>query len=64
MEHKGVEYFDLGVRTRKQHDRRDHRRRPPLAPSRDYFGYLNSGAAFNASLVVLIDANHLSFLLS
>lgn len=32
--------------------------------SRDYFGYLNSGAAFNASFVVLIDASHLSFLLS
>jgi len=31
---------------------------------RDYFGYLNSGAAFNASFVVLIDASHLSFLLS
>jgi hypothetical protein len=30
----------------------------------DYFGYLNSGAAFSASLVVFIDASHLSFLLS
>jgi hypothetical protein len=29
-----------------------------------YFGYLNSGAAFSASLVVFIDASHLSFLLS
>jgi hypothetical protein len=28
----------------------------------DYFGYLNSGAAFSASLVVFIDASHLSFL--
>jgi hypothetical protein len=26
-----------------------------------YFGYLNSGAAFSASLVVFIDASHLSF---
>jgi hypothetical protein len=31
---------------------------------KDYFGYLNSGAAFSASLVVFIDASHLSFLLS
>ncbi len=30
----------------------------------DYFGYLNSGAAFSASLVVFIDASHLSFLVS
>ncbi len=30
----------------------------------DYFGYLNSGAAFSASLVVFIDASHLLFLLS
>ncbi|MDB5640391.1 MAG: hypothetical protein JWP51_5299 [Bradyrhizobium sp.] len=29
-----------------------------------YFGYLNSGAAFNASLVVFIDASHLLFLAS
>jgi hypothetical protein len=29
-----------------------------------YFGYLNSGAAFSASLVVFIDASHLSFLSS
>jgi hypothetical protein len=29
-----------------------------------YFGYLNSGAAFSASLLVFIDASHLSFLLS
>jgi len=29
-----------------------------------YFGYLNSGAAFSASLVVFIEASHLSFLLS
>ena len=29
-----------------------------------YFGYLNSGAAFSASLVVFIDASHLLFLLS
>lgn len=29
-----------------------------------YFGYLNSGAAFSASLVVFIDASHLSFLAS
>jgi hypothetical protein len=29
-----------------------------------HFGYLNSGAAFSASLVVFIDASHLSFLLS
>ena len=28
---------------------------------RYYFGYLNSGAAFSASLVVFIDASHLSF---
>ncbi len=33
-------------------------------PFEDYFGYLNSGAAFSASLVVFIDASHLSFLLS
>ena len=32
--------------------------------SNDYFGYLNSGAAFSASLVVFIDASHLSFLAS
>jgi hypothetical protein len=32
---------------------------PPL-----YFGYLNSGAAFSASLVVFIEASHLLFLLS
>ena len=30
----------------------------------DYFGYLNSGAAFSASLEVFIDASHLLFLLS
>jgi hypothetical protein len=31
----------------------------------DYFdGYLNSGAAFSASLVVFIEASHLSFLVS
>lgn len=29
-----------------------------------YFGYLNSGAAFSASLVVFIDASHLLFLVS
>ena len=29
-----------------------------------YFGYLNSGAAFSASLVVFIVATHLSFLVS
>ena len=29
-----------------------------------YFGYLNSGASFSASLVVFIDASHLSFLAS
>jgi len=54
--------LDLGVSTRKQNDR------GITAGGRlkygDYFGYLNSGAAFNASLVVLIDASHLSFLLS
>ncbi len=32
--------------------------------STNYFGYLNSGAAFSASLVVFIDASHLSFLVS
>ena len=31
---------------------------------RSYFGYLNSGAAFSASLVVFIVATHLSFLVS
>jgi hypothetical protein len=31
---------------------------------RAYFGYLNSGAAFSASLVVFIVATHLSFLVS
>jgi len=29
-----------------------------------YFGYLNSGASFSASLVVFIDASHLLSLLS
>jgi hypothetical protein len=33
-------------------------------PSSIYLGYLNSGAAFSASLLVFIDASHLSFLLS
>ncbi|MDB5616243.1 MAG: hypothetical protein JWQ24_481 [Tardiphaga sp.] len=30
----------------------------------NYFGYLNSGAAFNASLVVFMVASHLLFLVS
>jgi hypothetical protein len=33
----------------------------PLFKLFAYFGYLNSGAAFSASLVVFIDASHLSF---
>jgi hypothetical protein len=37
---------------------------PTLQKHNAYFGYLNSGAAFSASLVVLIDASHLLFLLS
>jgi hypothetical protein len=35
-----------------------------ISKRRNYFGYLNSGAAFSDSLVVFIDASHLSFLLS
>ena len=35
-----------------------------IVKSYAYFGYLNSGAAFSASLVVFIEASHLSFLLS
>ena len=32
-----------------------------MQPNAAYFGYLNSGAAFSASLVVFIDASHLLF---
>ena len=37
---------------------------PPYNSAVTYFGYLNSGAAFSASLVVFIVATHLSFLVS
>ena len=37
---------------------------PPYNSAATYFGYLNSGAAFSASLVVFIVATHLSFLVS
>jgi hypothetical protein len=41
-------------------DSRRHCCRRPFVELRDaYFGYLNSGAAFSASLVVFIDATHL-----
>ena len=47
-----------------ENSRRHFCRRPLLLRDRPYFGYLNSGAAFSASLVVFIDAIHLSFLAS
>jgi hypothetical protein len=52
------------LRMRTEHaakqDSRRHCCRRPFVELRDaYFGYLNSGAAFKASLVVFIDATHL-----
>jgi hypothetical protein len=47
--------------TAQKKNRRCFHRRLLQNKRNAYFGYLNSGAAFSASLVVFIDASHLSF---
>jgi hypothetical protein len=55
---------DGGVCGVNENGRRHCCRRPSFIEAGAYFGYLNSGAAFKASLVVFIVASHLLFLVS